>query len=456
MGARGGFCAGGPRPRIAGLVLRPQTVRALAFILCLFGAAGSAGGQGTRPNILLVTVDTLRPDALGWIAPGKSTPVIDALASEGFRFPAAVSPAPLTQPAHASLFTGLIPRRHGVRDNGQILSDAKPVLAALLREHGYRTAAFVSGYPLASEFGLDRGFELYDDAFSSNQGTERPADETTDAAREWLNTVSGPWFLWVHYYDPHDPYTPPADYARPGSRGLYDGEVAFVDHSVGRLLGAARAAGPLLTVLTADHGESLGEHGENTHGFFIYESTMAVPLIIHFPGRLAAGSSSAPVRLLDVGPTLLELLGLPALGPELDGVSIMPLMTGRDQEIPAAYMEARRPWLSYGWAPLRAVRSGRWKLIAAPRPELFDLSRDPGESHNLVTFDRRTARRLSTLLLAVEKRASVEGAGSVSPEARKRLEALGYVAGADVGDAPAGRPDPKDKVEAWNLLSRRP
>ncbi len=435
--------------------------------LCLLFLAGVAAGEtaAQRPtHLLLITVDTLRPDALGWVAGHALTPAIDALAGAGFRFKAAASPAPVTQPAHASLFTGLIPRRHGVRDNGQVLGGAPATLAEHLGQAGYATAAFISGYPLAAGFGLERGFAHYDDQLSAGAPgrLERPAAETTRAVLDWLSdpaTATGagkPVFLWVHYWDPHDPYAPPADFARPGPRGAYDGEVAYVDHAIGELLrGLARQLdGRLLTVFTADHGESLGEHGEQTHGFFIYQSTVAVPLIFHLPGRVIAAGSGAAARLVDVAPTVLELLDLPPLAGDLDGVSLADLLTGGEQAPPAAFVESRRPWLSYGWAPLRAVRQGPWKLIAAPEPELYDLARDPSETTNLIESERGKARQLVALLRQAEARPAASSQAA-DPEALARLEALGYAgAGVGAGEPPPDAADPKHRVELWNALSR--
>ncbi len=440
---------------------------AAAFCLLWSGVSAAKPAPGRPLNVLLITVDTLRPDALGWVAQGGAggagvepdTPAIDALAAEGFRFPAATSPAPVTQPAHASLFTGLVPRRHGVRDNGQVLGSAPATLAARLRDAGYATAAVISGHPLVAGFGLERGFEHYDDELAAGAPgrLERPAAETTAAALSWLAGASEPWFLWVHYWDPHDPYTPPAGFARPGKRGAYLGEVAYVDRAIGDLRQGLieGAAGEVLTVFAADHGESLGEHGEETHGFFVYQSTVAVPLILHLPGRIVAAESAAGGRLVDVAPTLLDLLGQPALAGDVDGVSLTPLLTGKSQELPPAYVESRRPWLSYGWAPLRAVRDGAWKLIAAPAPELYDLERDPGEATNVADRERDKARELVAFLRRVEARPAASSAASTDPQALARLRALGYTgAGATAGEPPPGVADPKHRVEIWNALSR--
>ncbi len=431
------------------------------------GTGATPEAAAGRPDVLLVTVDTLRPDALGWVSGRNATPVLDRLAREGFRFPAAISPVPLTLPAHASLMTGLDPRRHGVRDNGQVLSPAPALLAERLREAGYRSAAFVSGAPLGKAFGLARGFDHYDDRVGAGSGAwlERAAASTTAAALAWMaQNASANWFLWVHYYEPHYPYEPPPELRRAGWRGGYDGEVAVVDRALGELLaglpsrdrpGRDRPGRDRLTVFTADHGESLGEHGEGTHGFFIYDSTTLVPLVLHSPGRVAPGLSDAPARLVDVAPTVLALLGLPPLG-DTDGVSLSATLRGGTQELPPAYAETWQPWTSYGWAPLRSVRHEGWKLIAAPRPELYDLRSDPLETTNLVREERARAHRLAALLAEIEARpAAAPSARVTDPETLAALAALGYVdAGPAAGTQPGpGLPDPKDRVALREVLT---
>ncbi len=435
----------------------------------LLAASGAGGAEPERPaNVLLITIDTLRPDALGWVAGANATPAIDALAGEGLRFPAAVSPAPVTQPAHASLFTALVPRRHGVRDNGQVLGPGPATLAERLRQAGYATAAFVSGYPLVAGFGLERGFEHYDDELTAGaEGRlERPAARTTAAALAWLESAPRPWFLWLHYWDPHDPYTPPPGFERKAerpagggqteqTRRAYYGEVAYVDRAIATLRAGLAGKRNTLTVFAADHGESLGEHGEQTHGFFIYDSTVAVPLIFHFPGRIPARQSAAAARLIDVAPTILELLGQPTLAPGVDGVSLTGMLSGGEQEMPPAVVESRRPWLSYGWSPLKAVRQGGWKLIAAPRPELYDLASDPGEATNLIDSERGKARELAALLRRAEEAPAASSGELADPEAIARLRALGYTgAGATAGEPPPGVADPKDRLDSWNALSQ--
>lgn len=437
----------------------------VGVVLGFWAAAGLS--PSPRPaDLLLISVDTLRPDALGWVAGRNATPALDALARGGVRFPAAVSPVPLTLPAHVSLMTGILPRRHGVRDNGQVLGPAPATLAEVLRARGYATAAFVSGYTLRSPFGLDRGFEIYDDALPTGDADawrERPAPQTTAAALSWLRVRLAspgarqqPYFLFVHYYDAHDPYTPPARLKGPGPRGAYDGEVRYVDEAVRDLrrgLQAMEADRNLLTVFVGDHGESLGQHGEDTHGFFVYDSTVRVPLVFHHPGRLSPAESPLPARLVDIAPTVLDLLGQGGLG-GADGVSLLPALDGRRQELPPAYLETQQPWLGYGWAPLAAIRAEGWKLIDAPRPELFDLGSDPEETSDL--FDRKpeVARRLLAELRRIEGAGAVATRPAADPETLERLRALGYSGGGGRPSVPppAGLADPKDRLAEKRAL----
>jgi choline-sulfatase len=413
----------------------------------------------TAASVLLVTLDTLRPDALGWVARNDRTPALDRLAAAGFRFPAAVAPVPLTSPSHASMLTGVLPRRMGLRDNGETLGSTPRTLAETLRDSGRTTAAFVSGYPLSRAFGLDRGFDVYDDRFSAGEGEalERRAPETTAAALAWLATARKPWFLWVHYYDPHYPYEPPRDFVAAGPRGAYDGEVAFADRSIGELLSRAEAsAGPdLLTVFAGDHGESLGEHGEGTHGFFVYDATVLVPLVFRLRG-IEAAESRAAARLVDVAPTILELAGAPPL-PDLDGRSLVPTLRGGRQSIPSAYVETYQPWLSYGWSPLKALRRDGWKLIAAPHPELYDLERDPREERNVFDDERDRAREMEIARREIESQSPIGTAAQTGDsEAVAKLRSLGYLGagGGSVGDPPAsGLRDPKDGRALRDLLT---
>lgn len=427
---------------------------ALVLLPLLLAACGES-----RRDVLLITVDTLRPDALGWVAGRNPTPTIDALAAEGFRFPAAISAVPLTLPAHASLFTGSWPPRHGVHDNGYPLLAEPPTLAQVLGRAGYTAAGFISGYPLRAEFGIGRGFDHFDDQLPSaaSPWLDRPAGETTAAALAWLQrhhsgeAEAGPWLLWVHYYDPHAPYLAPAGVpVADGPRGAYDAEVAAVDAALAELLaGIDRLAPrPRLTVFTGDHGESLGEHGEQTHGLFVYDSTLTVPMIFHAPGLVPAGTSQAAPRLVDVLPTLGCLLGI-AVPAELDGVGLCPLLRGEPQVPPPAYVESVAGLHGYGWAPLSGLRTERWKLILAPTPELYDLAEDPAEETNVYPRDSATVRHLIRQLDRLGLQPGAEAAETApDPDARAAaaLRSLGYVSGMHAPDG-ASLPDPKDHVE---------
>jgi Flp pilus assembly protein TadD len=345
-----------------------------------------------------------------------------------------------------------------VHDNGQLLGASPTTLAEHLRGQGYATAAFVSGYPLRALFGLDRGFDRYDDTLpvGAEGWLERPAPDTTAAALAWLRAAPRPFFLWVHYYDPHDPYTPPRAFWRPGPRGAYDGEVTYVDHAIGTLRAGIPEAdrSRLLTVFTADHGESLGEHGEQAHGFFLYDTTVVVPAVIHFPGRVAPARSAWPARLVDLMPTLLDLAGLPPVA-GIDGTSLHRILAGGRMPAEPAYVETRQPWLTYGWSPLRAVRHAGWKYVAAPRPELYDLARDPGETRNRAAEMRARAADMAGLVARFEQRPAATAQRSDDPHVLESLRALGYVGGAPAADeAPPGLPDPKDRVAERDLLLR--
>ncbi len=446
-----GFCLVAPllRASLATAPGRPRASQAAKWV----GAAAAPAQPDLRPNLLLITVDTLRPDALGWVAGKNETPAFDAYAAEGVRFAAAVSPVPLTLPAHASILSGLLPRRSGVRADGQPLPEGVLTLAERLEKNGYSTAAFVSGSPLEAIYGLDRGFALYDDRLPEGPAgaAERRAFDTTTAALGWIAKARSPWFVWVHYYDAHDPYEPPQSFLRPGPRGAYDGEVAYVDAWLGRLRAGlpAAAASNLLTVLASDHGESLGEHREKTHGLFLYDATTAVPLVFHFPGRLKPAASREAPRLIDLAPTALDLLGLAPL-PGIDGISLRPLLEGKPQSVPAAYLETRLPWTRFGWAPLTAVRDGSWKLVAAPKPELYDLTQDAGEGTNRIAAEHPVALRLAAALKEIDKRPAASGNEVAASEAARRV--LGARGARKSGAPSPGLPDPKDRLDLHDRL----
>ena len=416
--------------------------------------------RDTAPTgIVIVTLDTIRVDRLsayGFM--NGSQPHLDRLARDGVIFEQAFSVAPLTLPAHSSLFTGLFPPAHRVRDNaGPPLQPVNQTLAELLRARGFRTGAFVGSIVLGEDRGLAQGFEHYSvPVEAAPDGGTRPAfqrraDAVVNDAIDWLDGVAGsPFFLWAHLYDPHRPYDPPEPY-RSRYSDPYLGEIAFADEQIGRLLDAIRQRRLLprtLVVVAGDHGESLGDHGERDHGIFVYENVLRVPLIISGPAVVPA-RLSAVVRLVDVMPTVLNLAGLP--DPRADGVSLVGMMKGgRDLDLDV-YAESFYPQ-RLGWAALRTLRRGRFKLIDAPRPELYDLVRDPFEKRNIYGDEPSVAAALTKRLTQVAGSRAVRlDASEVDPELRERVSALGYVGATRV---PAGReqwPDPKDCIATLNL-----
>ena len=392
-----------------------------------------------RPNIVLITIDTLRADHVGrYGAPPGSTPALDALASEGLRFENAISPVPLTRPAHTSLLTGLYPPEHGIRDNLPAKLDSSiPTLATRLETAGYHTAAFVGSFLLGRGSGLEAGFDVFGDGSIAGAGdrigskAERRAEEVASEALEYISTARAPFFLWVHFYDPHAPYDPPGAFASKG----YSGEIAYTDSQVGRLVGALRTRGLLgstLVVVTADHGEGLGDHGEDEHGVLVYEETLRVPLIVRGPGIAAGRVEREPVSLVDVAPFLLE-----ASFPSPEGKAI--------------YFESYYGSLHFGWAPLRGIRDGPMKLIVAPRSELYDLDSDPREGRDLSRERKDVARRLyAELQKIVERKASPPA--SSSPGDLERLASLGYVGTASSKGTGA---DPKDEIATFSDFGRK-
>lgn len=427
-------------------------------------------------NLVVVTLDTTRADRIGSYGGSKAaqTPTFDRLAREGTLFELAMTTAPLTLPSHASMFTGQFPPAHGVRDNGGFfLSPDAITLAEHVRGLGMRTGAFVGAFVLDSKWGLDQGFEHYADDFdmakarAASLAVQRPANEVVDLALPWLETVKAErFFAWLHFYDPHAPYAPPEPFATQYAGRLYDGEVAFADAQLGRVVEFLESRGILertIVAVLADHGESLGEHGEGTHGFFIYESATHTPFVIRAPfARTRARRVSDLVRTVDLTPTLLDLLGLPPLTSKISGRSLIPAITGDRLELELdGYAEAMYPLHHYGWSELRALRAGRFKLIDAPRPELYDLEQDPAETQNL--FEERLAlgQRMQSELQALEAQLSATASAEapsadVDPEVRERLAALGYVGSfvASASSPDTARADPKDKINLFNLMSR--
>jgi len=396
--------------------------------------------------VLLVTIDTLRADALGaYGSRDGATPWLDRLARAGVRFEAASAHNVVTLPSHASILSGLTPLGHGLRDNSGFRFPAdRETLATLLKAHGYRTAAFVSGFPLDSRFGLDRGFDVYDDQYANADTRaafvieERRGAETTARAVAWVAAQDGPWFCWVHLYDPHFPYEAPEPHRTRFADRPYVGEVAAADAALEPLLRPlldSGAAARVLVVATADHGESLGEHGEATHGIFAYEATLRVPLILWSPRLLGARVVPGHASLADVAPTVLDALALsPPLG--MQGRSLLPALAGAP--LPAAdhYFEALSSALNRGWAPLHGLRRGSLKYVDLPLPEIYDLGDDPAEAHNLAASRPELLEDSRARLLALRRADPGWRPAAESAEVRERLAALGYVSG---GAAPKER-----------------
>ena len=456
---------------------------ALGFWLSTRTPPGGASLPPARDNILLVTLDTMRADRLGAYGYARArTRHLDKLASEGVRFEWAFSPAPITLPAHASILTGLYPFEHGVRNNGNFyLADRFETLPAVLAATGYRTAAFVSSFVLDRRYGLARGFESYDDRMQGAQSqvvsleAERRGDRTALVLSRWLDehAVAGstaidgssgraPFFVWLHLYDPHEPYRAPPPFGPAFTDSPYDGEVAFTDAIVASILDKLSALGLLSSTIVAvigDHGESLGDHGEETHSMFVYDSAVRVPFLLWRPGRLPAGLViRQPVRAIDLPWTLAELVGVPP--PKTPhSRSLVPLIEGRGgQASEPVYAETYLPELYMNWAPLRALRDDRWKLIDAPRPELYDLATDAGETQNLYDREPQTAAAIRRALdrLAGDRTQPVKGV-TLDRETLDKLAALGYVgAGAEPAPRVAGQTlaDPKDMIGLFNRLRR--
>jgi arylsulfatase A-like enzyme/Flp pilus assembly protein TadD len=423
------------------------------------------------PNVFLVTIDTLRADHIRCYGYDRiETPALDALAKDGIRFTQAFTPSPITNTSHTSILTGLLPSVHGVTDFGVPLSPSHPTLAELLHQRGYHSAAFIGAVILDSKTlapGLDRGFDFYDN-FPEHPRTksrwgrvERRGMDVVQRTESWLSAHrAGPHFVWVHLYDPHDPYEPPAPYSQLYKDSLYDGEIAYADSALANFIAYLKKHGwyeNSLIVVLGDHGEGLGEHGENTHGIFLYDSTMHVPLILKLPAAGAGRVIDAQVRTTDILPTVLAVVGAP-VPQRLDGESLTSYFGGTDTTSRIAFGETDYP-LRFGWAPLRSVRTEGHKFIEAPRPELYDLRADPGELANKyepwnpqVQKSRELLAELRPKVPPVEPSKGVVGQGTID-----ELKALGYLGRADVGSStsvpePSMLPDPKYKIEEQNLL----
>lgn len=415
------------------------------------------------PDVFLVSIDTLRADRLGCYGHATArTPFLDQLARAGIRFERAFSTVPITLPAHATLLTGLIPPRHGLRDNGAYrLPDNVPTLAEQFKKAGYQTGAFIGGEPLSRAGGLARGFDEYDDRIGAHllsdkaaaHRAERPAEEVLASADRWASAArrDTPLFAFIHLYDPHAPYE---QSLAAGAAPSYDGEIAHVDRCLASFFTGRDRAGrarPRIVLVTADHGEALGEHGEQTHCTFVYDATLRVPMLLHAPG-VAPRVSTEPVSLVDAAPTLLAVAGLPPLS-GIDGQSLLPAARGEPVATRDLYFESLFGQLRFGWAPLRGMRRNDLKYIDAPRAELFDTRADPAELNNLLSAQRDVAEKLSGPLRAI-------GEGRIARAARDRqqeskLAQLGYLGGgASSAPVDAPRPDPKDRIGDYEQFQK--
>ncbi len=435
--------------------------------------APSSSAALQRYNVLLITIDTLRADYLSCFGRKTvSTPNIDALAARGVRCAQAIAQVPLTAPSHASILTGTYPQVHKVRDMGGFVLDGSiPTLATILGGAGWSTAAFVGAAVLSHHYGMNRGFSVYGDTMKDELGLKKIPGVVAEVrgevvarrAMEWLGKAdrSKPFLLWVHFYDPHFPYDPPEPYRSRYSRDLYGGEVAYADEQVGKLLQSLAGLAlesKTLVVLLSDHGESLGEHGEYTHGVFLYDSTVHVPLIFAGPGIPKGREVSQQVRAIDVLPTITEFVGLPP-GEKVQGVSLLPVfLEGKPPRSNYCYMETLYPKTQMGWSELRGMRTDGWKLITAPKPELYRLSDDPRESSNVVGKFVSDADRLQKKVWEIAgppKSLERLEPQLITDERRRELDALGYVSsGRRALYIDMSGPDPKDRVSVLGILER--
>jgi arylsulfatase A-like enzyme/Flp pilus assembly protein TadD len=445
---------------------RLAAVCGLSVLGALIALAGCRGGGDTGPfkdaPIVVISIDTLRSDHLpAYGYKGVETPAIDAFRRDAILFERAYSHTPLTLPSHVSLLTGVLPNHHGVRDNiGYLFDpDQHPHLARLLKKAGYATGAAVSAFVLRGDTGLGKDFDLYEDGVTRRPteamgNSQRSGRATTAAALDWVRSVEGkPFFLFLHLYEPHTPYTPPEPFAARYKSNPYDGEIAEADAIVGDLLQALKDQGiydKAVIILLSDHGEGLGDHGEAEHGIFLYREALQVPLLLKLPGSSLGNSSvAAPAQLVDVAPTLLALAGQPVPA-GLDGGSLLDL---RKENAPERdlYAETFYPRLHFGWSELTSLIRGTSHFIQAPRPELFDLAADPGEKQNILERERRTFATLRQALARYET--PLAAPSQVDAETASRLASLGYLAsGSTGGDGPL--PDPKDGIHTLRELGQ--
>jgi arylsulfatase A-like enzyme/Tfp pilus assembly protein PilF len=432
---------------------------------------GCHSGSSGHINVILITVDTLRADKLSIYGSEVFTPAIDSLAGEGILYEKAFCQVPITLPSHATILTGAYPYRHGIKHNGKFkLAPEATTLAEILKLQGYHTAAIIGAYVLDRKYGLSQGFDTYDDEMpgeaykGSSMYVSRRAGEITGRAVRWLEENQEPFFMWLHYFDPHSPYDPPMPF-KSRYDNQYDGEVAYVDAEVGKLLNAVREGGleqRTLIVFTSDHGESLGEHGELTHALFLYGSTVRVPLILTLPGIIQSGlRDTSVVQLVDVMPTILSILGLESPS-ECEGRDLLGLSPGEEGVLEGfAYSETWAPKLQYGWSELQSLRSDKYLFVRAPTPELYDLSQDPDELTNIYEENFGGLEHFTSILDSLQKSGERPGMSEdlgMDEVDLDALERLGYVF--KTQPASTGEKDPKDMIKfhrdiisAFNFLN---
>jgi arylsulfatase A-like enzyme/Flp pilus assembly protein TadD len=461
-----------------------KVILALVLIVIVVATVFKLTTKGPQGNLILITLDTTRADRLGCYGyENIHTPNMDYLAQHGVLFENAISPAPLTLPAHTSLLTGLYPPVHGIRNNTTYkLSEKAVTLTEILSDHGYRTGAVIGAFVLDSGYGLDQGFASYDDELDRpaqrpttlftmpghediqirmEEIAERRAPAVTKKAIAWLKQNSEErFFLWVHYYDPHYPYSPPEDVLSNYEERPYDGEIAYIDRHLGQILDELKSSELIdntLIVLAGDHGEGLGDHRESKHSILIYDPMVRVPLIMSYPARLEEGKRvGATVSLVDVAPTILDILEIDH-DMKIDGVSLTAAMKGDELRERAVYSESMSPYLTYGWSELASVRNSDWKYIQSSSPELYNVTNDPAELTNLIDEEKDVAAKLEAALDSLVAGAPAADSGlaeksHLSPTERERLVALGYVAGAPPVREKASLKSPREMIVFHELI----
>ncbi len=431
----------------------------IVLIVALVASQFAIWAAQPKNSVLIITLDTTRADRLGVYGNRNGlTPSLDMLASKCTVFEHCYAAIPQTFPSHLTIFSGWDPDHHGVRKNMETFVPPKvPLLAEEFEKQGYATGAFVSSMVLLGNFGLGRGFETYDSDFYDPKlhgAEERPAAETCSHAWHWIKEQKAPWFCWIHLYDPHFPYNPPPPYSLRYKTDPYDGEVAYMDAALGGLFARLQQIGLLantLIVVCGDHGESLGEHGEDTHSIFLYDATTRVPFLVHLPDQEHGQKVRETVGLVDIAPTIRDILGFEPISGS-DGVSLRPLLEGQKMPSHTVYIESLEPLYSFGWAPLFALVDGRFKFILAPRPEFYDVMKDPRELDNLYTPKLDRANQMKKVLQSRLKAAKPLEGGKIrlDSEEMRSLQSLGYISGT-TGVGGATYRDPKDGTEVMKL-----